>query len=158
MLIRLMLLFIGLPLAELFLLLYLAKATSIWATLILVIVTGVVGTFLAKRQGLSVLFRVRSDFSQGRLPAEALVDGALILLAGGMLMTPGLITDALGFSLLIPASRNWFKHRTMQWAKQNVTVSRHTADGFYRSATHSEVIESHVVDREGNVVEDDNGR
>lgn len=153
-----MLLLIGLPLVELFLLLYLAKATNIWATLALVIVTGVVGTLLAKRQGLSTLYRVRSDFSQGRLPAEALVDGALILLAGGMLMTPGLITDSLGFALLIPTSRNWVKHRAMLWAKQNVTVSRHTADGFYRSATHSEVIESHVVDRQGNVVEEDNAR
>jgi UPF0716 family protein affecting phage T7 exclusion len=94
----------------------------------------------------------------GQVPAGAVFDGALILVAGAMLMTPGLITDALGFLLLIPTTRNWFKYRAMEWAKRNVTISSHTSDGFYRSATHSEVIESHVVDREGRIVEEDSAR
>ncbi len=105
MFLRLLLLFTVVPLAELFLLVKLGTVIGIGATVLIVICTGVLGAWLARWQGLGVLRRLTDDMNQGRLPADALIDGLLILIAGAVLLTPGLITDALGFFLLVPQGR-----------------------------------------------------
>jgi UPF0716 protein FxsA len=105
MFIRLLLLFTVVPLVELFLLVKLGAVIGIGATVLIVISTGVLGAWLARWQGLGVLRRLSEDLNQGRLPADALIDGLLILIAGAVLLTPGLITDALGFFLLVPQGR-----------------------------------------------------
>ena len=105
MFLRLLLLFTVVPLVELFLLVKLGTVIGIGPTVLIVITTGVIGAWLARWQGLGVLRRVTSDLNEGRLPADALIDGLLILIAGAVLLTPGLITDALGFLLLVPQSR-----------------------------------------------------
>ena len=105
MFLRLLLLFTLVPLIELFLLVKLGTVIGIGATVLIVITTGVLGAWLARWQGLGVLRRLTEDLNQGRLPAEALIDGLLILIAGAVLLTPGLITDALGFLLLVPQGR-----------------------------------------------------
>jgi UPF0716 protein FxsA len=74
-------------------------------TVLMVLLTGFIGALLARWQGLGVLTRVSEDMAQGRLPADALIDGLLILIAGAVLLTPGLITDVLGFFLLVPHGR-----------------------------------------------------
>jgi UPF0716 protein FxsA len=98
-------LFTVVPLVELFLLVKLGTVIGIGPTVLIVITTGVLGAWLARWQGLGVLRRVSQDLNAGRLPADALIDGLLILIAGAVLLTPGLITDALGFGLLVPQSR-----------------------------------------------------
>jgi len=103
---RLLLLFCLVPLVELVLLLQLADATSWQATLLLVIVTGIVGAALARYQGFQVVRRVQSQLSAGELPAAALWDGLLILIAGALLLTPGILTDVVGFALLVPFCRS----------------------------------------------------
>ena len=95
MFLRLLLLFTVVPLIELFLLVKLGTMIGIGATVLIVICTGILGAWLARWQGLGVL----------RLPADALIDGLLILIAGAVLLTPGLITDAFGFLLLVPQGR-----------------------------------------------------
>ena len=105
MFLRLLLLFTVVPLLELFLLVKLGTMIGIGATILIVICTGVLGAWLARWQGLGVLRRLTEDVNQGRLPADALIDGLLILIAGAVLLTPGLITDALGFLLLVPQGR-----------------------------------------------------
>jgi len=105
MFLRLLLLFTVVPLLELFLLVKLGTVIGIGATVLIVICTGVLGAWLARWQGLGVLRRLSEDVNQGRLPADALIDGLLILIAGAVLLTPGLITDALGFLLLVPQGR-----------------------------------------------------
>jgi len=105
MFVRLLLLFTIVPLAELFLLVKLGTVVGVGPTVALVIFTGVLGAWLARQQGLGVLRRLSEDMAEGRLPAEALIDGLLILIAGAVLLTPGLLTDALGFLLLVPQSR-----------------------------------------------------
>ena len=105
MFLRLLLLFTIVPLVELFLLVKLGTVVGVGPTIALVIFTGVLGAWLARQQGLEVLRRVNEDLSQGRMPTEALMDGVLILIAGAVLLTPGLLTDALGFVLLIPRTR-----------------------------------------------------
>ncbi len=116
MLLGLFLLFTLVPLVELYLLIRLGTYLGAVDTLAIVIGTGVAGGLLAKSQGLAVLDRMRAELNQGRLPAESLFDGLLILMAGAMLVTPGLLTDGLGLLLLIPWSRQAFK----SWLKKKI--------------------------------------
>lgn len=106
---RLLLLFVLVPIAELALLIEIGRHVGLLPTLGLIVATGVLGTWLARRQGLGVLAQVRGEMAAGRLPAGALVDGALILVAGAVLMTPGVLTDAFGFFCLVPAGRRLLK-------------------------------------------------
>ncbi len=106
---RLLLLFIVVPAVELALLIEVGGRIGTLATLALIVATGVVGATLARSQGLSVLRQVQRDLAEGRLPAGALVDGAIVLVAGALLMTPGILTDALGFLCLLPGFRHLIK-------------------------------------------------
>ena len=105
----LLILFIVLPITELALLLKVNEYLHLGGTLALVIGTGILGASLARWQGLRQLALIQADLAEGRMPAPRLLDGILILIAGVVLLTPGLITDAVGFVLLIPVSRNWIK-------------------------------------------------
>jgi UPF0716 protein FxsA len=105
MLVRLLLIFVTVPLIELYLLLQLADITSVPITIGVVIITGLLGAFLAKQQGWMAVWRFRQALLQGRLPTTEIADTVLIVFAAGLLLTPGLLTDALGFALLIPTSR-----------------------------------------------------
>lgn len=102
---RSLLLLILLPLVELFLLVWLASETSVLAALALVIGTGVLGAALARRQGWRAWQKIQQHLAQGRAPAAELVDGLLILVAGLLLVLPGIITDCVGAALLIPPVR-----------------------------------------------------
>ncbi|MFQ5896472.1 MAG: FxsA family protein [Nitrospinota bacterium] len=106
---RLFLLFTAVPLLELALLIEVGSRIGVVATLALVIFTGALGAALARAQGFAVLRRIQMELAEGRSPASSLVDGALILAAGLLLITPGLLTDALGFALLLPPFRAWIK-------------------------------------------------
>lgn len=114
MLSRLVLLFVVTPLVELAILLYLGSLIGVLYTIVIVVVTGIVGAFLAKRQGLAVVSRIRSSTERGMLPGEDLLHGALILAGGLLLLTPGLLTDIVGFVLLIPRTRK----ATMNWVQR----------------------------------------
>lgn len=105
MLIRLILLFTLIPLIELAILLHLGSIIGVWYTILVVIITGTVGALLARRQGVAVVGRMRSSMSQGLLPGEELLHGLLVLAGGLLLLTPGLLTDLVGFLLLIPRTR-----------------------------------------------------
>ena len=106
MLLRLLILFVVLPLLDLWLLFTLADGlVSFGVTVGVVVATGIVGASLAKRQGLAAWKNFNAEVSRGALPADAMLDGVLILLAGAVLITPGLITDAIGLALLVPPLR-----------------------------------------------------
>lgn len=109
MLSKLILLFILVPFVELFLLIEMGQLVGTLPTLGLIIFTGVVGAYLARRQGLQVLRRLQSDIQSGGLPAEAIFDGAFILVAAILLMTPGVLSDTLGLACLFPPTRQLMK-------------------------------------------------
>jgi len=111
MLFRLLLLFTLVPLIELSLLIEIGKRINVWPTIGLVIVTGIVGAALAKYEGLRTWNHIRADLNAGRLPADKLVDALLILVAGVLLVTPGIITDTIGFLLLLPPVRKLVRQR-----------------------------------------------
>ena len=97
--------FIIMPFIELSLLLKIHEYIGTFYTLGLVISTGIIGAFLAKAQGIMIIAKIQREVAKGRMPAPYLIDGVMILIAGILLITPGLITDTVGFSLLIPPIR-----------------------------------------------------
>jgi UPF0716 protein FxsA len=101
----LLLLFIGLPLIELYFLIRVGSEIGAMPTIALSVLTAVLGTWLVRRQGFSLLMRVRDQIDRGDMPAFEMLDGALILVAGLFLLLPGFLTDTLGFLLLIPPLR-----------------------------------------------------
>ncbi len=105
MLLLLLLLFTLLPVIELALLLWLKSLTNWGFAIALILLTGIVGAWLARQQGWRAWARVNESFAAGRLPGEELLDALLILVAGVLLVTPGMLTDISGFLLLIPGSR-----------------------------------------------------
>lgn len=115
MFLRLLAAFVLIPLVELILLLRLADATNWWATLLIVLVTGLIGSALARREGIQAWFRFQTALQNGRMPSQEILDGLMIAFAAALLLTPGLLTDAFGFALLTPAGRKWiggyFKRR-----------------------------------------------
>ncbi|MFV2007085.1 MAG: FxsA family protein [Longimicrobiales bacterium] len=108
---RMALLFIVVPILELVLLIQLGQVVGLLPTLALVITTGVVGAGLARIEGLKALWALQSELAQGRIPAQAIMDGLAILLGGAFLLTPGILTDILGFLLLLPPSRRAIQKR-----------------------------------------------
>lgn len=116
---RLLLLFILIPLVELFILLEISDVIGTGSTILIIIATGFLGAYLAKQEGLRTLFTLRQKMQQGQLPAEELVDGLIILIAGAVLLTPGVLTDLFGFMLLFRPTRKSFK----DWLKNRFSVN-----------------------------------
>jgi len=104
------LVFVAVPLAELALLIKVGEIIGVLPTVLLVIVTAMLGVTLLRIQGLTVLANARASIEAGRAPVDSVVDGVLLLVAGAFLLTPGLITDSLGFLLLIPDLRRSIAH------------------------------------------------
>ncbi len=98
--------FIAVPLIEIALFIQVGGAIGLWPTLLIVLITAVMGTYLVRTQGAMALGQLRNSFSDMRDPTEPLVHGAMILFAGALLLTPGFFTDAVGFSLLVPGVRS----------------------------------------------------
>ncbi|WP_096894166.1 FxsA family protein [Candidatus Scalindua japonica] len=111
MLFRLILLFTVIPLIELYLLIQVGRYLGSFQTIIIVLITGIIGGLLARSQGLSVQRQIRADLQNGIIPTDSLIDGFFILIAGALLITPGMITDVSGFVLMVPLFRSWLKKR-----------------------------------------------
>ena len=109
MLIRLILLFTIVPLVELTILLKLSNNIGFIYTLAIVIFTGGRGVYFAKSQGKEILFRIRNEMQSGRMPGNQLLNGLCVLVGGAMLLTPGILTDTLGFLLVLPIPRELIK-------------------------------------------------
>ena len=105
----LLLLFTVIPFVELFILLEIAERTSAALTFLLILITGIIGAFFAKIQGRLVIGNIQNALQKGVMPKEELVDGLCVLMGGAFLLTPGIITDLLGFTLLIPYTRSIYK-------------------------------------------------
>ncbi len=101
----LLLLFIAIPIVEIYLLISVGEVIGAPATIALVILTAAIGVFLLRLQGLSTAMRVRETMERGGLPALEMMEGVVLLLAGALLLTPGFFTDALGFLALITPLR-----------------------------------------------------
>lgn len=105
MLARLVLLFLLTPAVELALLIQVDSVIGFWPTVGLIVATGVVGSYLARREGLTTWRALNRRLQSGELPGRELVDGVIILVAGALLVTPGVLTDGIGFIGLLPPTR-----------------------------------------------------
>ncbi|HSG49226.1 MAG TPA: FxsA family protein [Longimicrobiales bacterium] len=121
---RLALLFIVIPLVELALLIQVGRAVGLLPTILLVLATGVGGAALARREGLRTLAAIQAELARGALPGASLLDGAAVLFGGTLLLTPGILTDLLGFTLLLPATRRWFAERARRWFEGQLAAGR----------------------------------
>ncbi len=102
---RLAFLFVAVPLLELFVLIQVGEVVGVWPTIGIVVLTGFAGAALARLEGLRTLLKIREELARGHLPARAMLDGLAILIGGLLLLTPGILTDLLGFTCLLPPTR-----------------------------------------------------
>lgn len=120
MLARLVILFLVTPAVELALLLKVGQLIGHWETVGIIVMTGLAGSYLAKREGLSAWQRLNQSLSKGGLPGKELVDGVIILVAGALLITPGVLTDVVGFMGLIPPTRALIRKLIMNRVKKKM--------------------------------------
>ncbi len=137
---RLFLLLTILPLVELALLLVMGKYTGVTFTLTFVILTAFAGAILLRYQGVQTFRNIQRDLQEKRMPADSLLDGVFIFVAAVLLILPGVTTDIVGLTILIPPIRKLYKFWLVRWFK-----SRFQLQGF-ASTGRTEVIDSHIVD------------
>lgn len=127
---RLLALFLVLPVVELALLIQVDALIGFWPTIGLILVTGVVGSFLARHEGLSVWRRFNQRMAQRGLPGQELLDGVIILVAGALLITPGVLTDVIGFLGLLPFSRAVIRKLIMKRIDRSIQQGTISVVGF----------------------------
>ncbi|MEM9605710.1 MAG: FxsA family protein [Pseudomonadota bacterium] len=113
--------FLLMPIIEIALLIQVGSLIGVLWTVLLIVLTAIVGTLLLRAQGLSVLLRSRSAMAEGRIPASEMAEGVALAVGGALLLTPGFVTDAIGFCLLVPTTRR----ALVSWVSKRVVV--HTA-------------------------------
>ena len=142
----LFLLFLLVPLIEIGVFIEVGGLIGLLPTLGLILLTAVLGTWQLRAQGLSTLARARQQMDQGQLPAQELYDGFCLIIAGALLLTPGFVTDAVGFALFVPAFRRLLRHFIAQRIRMRAEV-RMRRDGGRESST--------IIDGEFREVPDD---
>ncbi|RUL85542.1 FxsA family protein [Tautonia sociabilis] len=128
MFVRLLLLLTIVPVVELFVLLKVHGAiaerydvqTGLLVTVGAILFTGVLGAYLARSQGLGVLRELQRSMAEGKFPGRTLLDGALVLVGGALLLTPGFLTDLVGLSLLVPITRAGYRRVLSAWLERKV--------------------------------------
>ena len=99
------LLFLSIPLLEIYLLLKVGSSIGVLPTVVLVVLTAVIGVWLLRLQGFATFMKAQQSLAQGQVPAMEMLEGLMLFIAGALLLTPGFFTDTIGFLFLIPASR-----------------------------------------------------
>ena len=102
----LLLAFIATPIIEIAVFIEVGGRIGLWSTIGVVILTAVIGTALLRQQGISILFRIQENLNENRMPVRELFDGVCLVAAGALLLTPGFVTDAIGFLLFVPPVRH----------------------------------------------------
>jgi UPF0716 protein FxsA len=126
---RLLLLFTVVPAVELFVLLQLGSLLGPTPTFLIILVTGLAGAWLAKREGLGVLRDLQGELGRGLPPGDRLMEGALVVVGGLLLITPGVFTDLTGFLLIAPWSRRWLAPRALRALTARLDVQTFGPEG-----------------------------
>jgi len=125
----LFLLFLLTPIIEIAIFIKVGSLFGLWPTLAIVIITAVLGAALWRAQGLSTLARAQDALNRGELPLREVTDGAFLLVAGALLLTPGFFTDTVGFLLLVPPFRHWLAGMIYRHLRANMDIHVVNADG-----------------------------
>jgi len=129
----LLLLFIAVPIIEIGLFIQVGGILGFWPTMTLVLITAFVGASLVRSQGLQTLLSVQTRLQQGELPAQQIVEGVMLAVAGVLLLTPGFMTDIMGMTVLLPAPRAWLAKQLMSKVKVH-----NMAGGGFQAHSHFE--------------------
>jgi UPF0716 protein FxsA len=148
MLLILVLLFVAIPITELYLIVQVAHSIGALDTLALLLLISIVGGWLVRHEGLGVLARLQQQVGNGRVPTNELIDGAILLLAGALMLTPGFLTDIVGLLLLVPpvriALRRLVVRRYRRRMAEGRVSGRHAGRG--RQGWHGVVVDVERVD------------
>jgi UPF0716 protein FxsA len=106
---KLFLFFSVIPVMEIAILIQIGSYIGIPVTIAIVILTAVIGAFLVRQEGMTVIFKLRQKIQEGIMPADEIIDGVMILTSGALLLTPGFTTDIIGLLLVLPPSRRFIK-------------------------------------------------
>ena len=150
------LLLFGIPIAEIALFIQVGDLIGLWPTLGTIVLTALAGTALVRAQGIGILTRIQAETQAGRLPVGELISGACLVVAGLLLLTPGFLTDAIGFLLLIPVTRSMLGAFAVQAMMRRGGTAHFSAGGFrQRSGGHGPGGRSDTIDGEYSVVDPD---
>ena len=163
---KLLMIFILVPLIELYFLLEISQFIGVFTTVLVIVFTGAAGVSIAKRQGYQVVNNIRSTLNAGKMPTDDLISALLILIGGVTLLTPGFLTDITGFLLILPGSRDLIgavvKKYFLKYVKEN-KVEVHYGNQFnqrrdnsqYKSTNSDESYKDDFIDVEAEKVEED---
>ena len=124
----LLLVFIAVPVAEIAVFIQVGDLIGLWPTLAAIVATAVVGTAILRRQGIAVLRDARRSIDDGGLPIRPVVHGLFLVIAGALLLTPGFLTDGVGFLLLVPTVRLKIADALLQAAKRSKNFRFYSVD------------------------------
>jgi len=139
--------FVVVTLSEIYVLVSVGDAIGAWSTILLVIITALIGSTLLKQQGWSIMAKAQQSIAEGRTPALEMLEGVVILVSGVLLLTPGFITDGLGLLGLMPWSRSYFinhfleKNAERVFSKRNSVFIHKTSNQETKTAIKDEPIE-----------------
>lgn len=163
---KLLMIFILVPLIELYFLLEISQFIGVFTTVLVIVFTGAAGVSIAKRQGYQVVNNIRSTLNAGKMPTDDLISALLILIGGVTLLTPGFLTDITGFLLILPGSRDligsFVKKYFLKYVKEN-KVEVHYGNQFnqrkdnsqYKNSNNDESYKEDFIDVEAEKVEED---
>ncbi len=148
--------FLVIPILEIYFLIKVSDLIEVFPTIILVILTAVIGAGLLRQQGLSTLARLQQNIGQGKIPAQEMIEGVLLAVGGALLMTPGFITDTIGFLCLIPFTRKFIAQNIMKRSADKLKAGVGAqASGFtYSSYSEQTQDNSNIVEGEFTEVEE----
>ena len=136
------------PILEIVVLIRVGQVIGPWWTILLLVLDSIVGAWLIKREGRRAWQALRAQVETGRMPAKELADGALVMLGGAFMLSPGFVTDALGILLILPVTRPLFRRLLTSYAVARVT--QHTVPGSATGANGTrpgpDVVQGEVVD------------
>jgi UPF0716 protein FxsA len=142
----LLVLFIGVPLIEIALFIQVGGWLTLWPTLGIVVATAILGTWLVRQQGLKALDDVQRSLDRARDPMAPIAHGVLILFAGALLLTPGFLTDAIGFMLLVPAFRVVLLRWILRYGVHHVVLGGRSEPGRHPPSDRDAVIDAEFRD------------
>ncbi|TWE03969.1 UPF0716 protein FxsA [Peribacillus frigoritolerans] len=121
---------IAIPVVEIIVLLLSGNLIGFWPTLFLIVATGLIGAYLAKRQGMETWKKAQEQIRYGMMPGNEIIDGICIFIGAALLLSPGLISDTMGLILVFPPTRNLLKPIVIRFImnrmnKGKVTIIRH---------------------------------
>jgi UPF0716 protein FxsA len=145
---RLLLLFILVPFVELCLILLLGEVTAWYVPILFIVGTGLLGTWLARAQGLTVYRRIQNELAAGRMPTDSMIDGVMIFVAGLLLVMPGVLSDILGISAMIPPVRAFYRRQLVAWFHSTFKVTTVVAG---ETVQRTNVVDSYVVEKGTNL-------